>query len=66
MSAGPAAAVFNNLLYVFHQGFGDNGQLWYNTWNGSKWVGDQQVANVGMSAGPAAIWVTEGLVPLPF
>jgi hypothetical protein len=29
MSESPSAVVYNGLLYVFHQGLGGNGQLWY-------------------------------------
>ena len=29
MSAGPYAAVFNDQLYVFHQGSGQDGQLYF-------------------------------------
>jgi len=43
-------------IFMAHQGFGENGQLWYNTsFDGQAWVGDQQVPGVGMSAGPAAV-----------
>ena len=56
MSASPSAVVVNGLLYVFHQGSGDDGQLWYNTsFDGQTWVGDQQVPGTGMSEGPSAV-----------
>ena len=54
MTAGPSAVAFNDRLYVFHQGFADNGQLWYASFDGQTWAGDQQVPNVGMSESPSA------------
>ena len=55
MTAGPGARVgFSDRLYVFHQGFKDDGQLWYSYFDGQTWAGDQQVANVGMSESPSA------------
>ena len=43
-------------LYVAHQGSGQDGQLRYTSTNdGNNWVQDQQVPNVGMSAGPAVV-----------
>jgi hypothetical protein len=58
MSGSPSAAVFSSKLYVFHQGYHDNGELWYCTYDGSTWSGDQQVSNVGMSDSPSAVLVT--------
>ncbi|MCC8035581.1 MAG: hypothetical protein LIO77_06585 [Rikenellaceae bacterium] len=37
-TTNPSAAVFNNLLYVFWNGSGEDG-LWYAKFNGSKWEG---------------------------
>ena len=55
MSEGPAA-VADGQLYVFHQGSGDDSQLWYaSTADGETWSGDTQVQPVGMSASPAAV-----------
>ena len=42
------------MLYVFHQGSGNDGQLWYTSYNGSSWTGDQQVPNTRMSGSPTA------------
>src|SRR5215472_14042142 len=61
--AEPAPAVCNLLnkeikmanLYVFHQGSGDNGQLWYFSFDGTKWYDDRQVEHVGMTDSPSAI-----------
>ena len=58
MSGSPAAAVYPGsgsfMPYVFHQGPGNDGQLWYTRHDGSSWTGDQQVPNVGMSGSPTA------------
>ena len=44
------------MLYVFHQGQGNNGQLFYNVSpDGINWQGDTQVPNTGMTSGPSAI-----------
>ena len=59
MSGSPALAVYgvnlahNDTLYVFHQGSGNDGQLWCNSYTGISWTGDRQVPNVGMSGSPA-------------
>ena len=46
-------------LFVFHQGYDGpgkgNGQLWYNVFDGSRWAGDTQVPNLGMSGSPSAV-----------
>jgi hypothetical protein len=42
-------------LYVFHQGFGGNGQLWYSSFDGANWREDTRVPILGMSESPAAI-----------
>src|SRR5271168_1499338 len=36
MSESPSAVVYNGLLYVFHQGSSDNGQLWYSYYDGAN------------------------------
>jgi hypothetical protein len=46
------AVAFGDSIAVFHQGHGDNGQLWWNLFDGTEWVGDVQLENVGISAGP--------------
>jgi hypothetical protein len=58
MSESPAAAVYGGgwgagQLWVCHQGPGNDGQLWLNSYNGSSWTGDRQVPNTGMSGSPA-------------
>ncbi|HEY0783505.1 MAG TPA: hypothetical protein VGE98_13685, partial [Thermoanaerobaculia bacterium] len=42
-------------LLVFHQSAGDSGELWYNTFDGSGWRGDQQVADTSLSDSPSAV-----------
>ena len=42
-------------LYVFHQGFGGNGQLWYSSFDGANWTTDAQVPILGMSQSPSAV-----------
>ena len=42
-------------IYVFHQGRGDNGQLWYNVFDGEAWEGDRKAPNTGLTAGPSAV-----------
>ena len=54
MSAGPAAIWFNEKI-IFHQGYGNNGQLWWNLFDDTEWVGNVQLENVGISAGPSAV-----------
>jgi hypothetical protein len=55
MSEGPSVVADNGRIYCFHQGTGDNGQLWYNVLNGGTWAGDAQVPNTGMSKSPSAV-----------
>jgi len=41
MSESPAAVTFNGSVYAFHQGYDDDGTLWYVRWNGSNgWDND--------------------------
>jgi hypothetical protein len=42
-------------LYVFHQGTGGNGQLWFSRNDHMNWAGDTLVSNVSMSESPCAI-----------
>jgi hypothetical protein len=56
VSFSPSALIYNNNLYVFHQGYGNNGQLWYTyTSDGVNWVPDTQVMNVSMAGSPSAV-----------
>jgi hypothetical protein len=48
----------------FHQGFQDNGQLWFNVFDESTHMGtDTQVPNTGMSSSPCAL--STSLAPPP-
>jgi hypothetical protein len=51
----PAAIVFNNMLYCFHYGASGSGQLRYNLFDGTSWLGDQLVTTSPLSAGPGAV-----------
>ena len=42
-------------IFVAHQGLGGDGTLWYNTFDGEDWAGDQQVQDLGMSESPSAV-----------
>ena len=55
MSESPSAVVYNNLLYVFHQGQSDNGQLWYTYYDGANWSLDTPTPGVNMSSSPSAV-----------
>jgi hypothetical protein len=64
LPTSPSAVVYNQLLYVFHQGLrsggaggagGNNGELWYSVWDGTKWLPDEHIGGVGMSSSPSAI-----------
>jgi C1A family cysteine protease len=54
-SESPSGVEFNGQLYCFHQGNNENGELWYNVFNGTSWVGDTQVPNTGITANPSAV-----------
>jgi hypothetical protein len=58
MSKSSSAVVFNGLIYCFQQGSGENGQLWYNVFDGNNWSGDTQVPNTGMSESPVRSCLT--------
>jgi len=47
LSFSPAAAVFNNRIYVVHQGRGNDGRLWYSTFDGSRWTPDTPLPAAG-------------------
>jgi hypothetical protein len=56
MSGSPAAVLWAGGITVFHQGFGDNGSLWYTySPDGANWGEDTLVQNVGMTASPSAV-----------
>jgi hypothetical protein len=55
MSGSPSAVVYNGLLYVFHQGQSDNGQLWYSYYDGANWSPDTPIQGVSMSESPSAV-----------
>ena len=55
LSVYPSAVVYNNNLYVFHQGYGNNGQLWYSVFDGANWAPDTLVTTLAMSGAPSAV-----------
>jgi hypothetical protein len=55
MSGSPSAVVYNGLLYVFHQGGQDDGQLWYSSFDGITWSADTPIENVAISESPSAV-----------
>jgi hypothetical protein len=42
-------------LSVFHQGIGQNGELWYSVFDGANWFADTLVPNAGMSGSPSTV-----------
>jgi hypothetical protein len=46
MSFSPSAVVWRNMIHVFHEGYGENQQLWYSYHDGQNWHPDQQVPGV--------------------
>lgn len=62
MSNTPSAVAFDDKIYVFYQGSGGNGQLWYSALGSSLLSGSDeygipmvQVPGVSMSQSPAAV-----------
>ena len=53
MSLSPV--VYDSSIYCFHQPGSNNGQLWYDVFNGSSWAGNVQVSDVVMSSSPGAV-----------
>lgn len=49
----PGSAVFNDQLYLFYEGPGNNGQLWYSVYDGTDWTSGV-VPGVSMSQTPSA------------
>ena len=55
MSESPSAVVFNGMLYCFHHGANENGQLWYVRSNdGVNWSSDNSVVTASLSYSPSA------------
>lgn len=53
MSDSPAAVKFNDQVYCFHQGHSNNGQLWFNIYDGTQWLGDTNVSGISVFGSPA-------------
>jgi hypothetical protein len=61
-SSNPGVAVFNDHLYVFHQGNNNDGTLWYNRLDKQgNWAGDKRVPNTEMSSGPSVVLFNNSL-----
>jgi hypothetical protein len=60
MSNSPSAAVYGDDLHVFHQGSGEDGQLYYSAYRPALggWQPDTQLPNVGMSESPGTLATT--------
>jgi hypothetical protein len=58
LSDSPSAVVFKDKLYVFYQGSGDSGDLWYNSFYADKWApSDTKVPISKLSSAPSvAVW----------
>jgi hypothetical protein len=68
-SAAPALAVYNGLLYMAYKSSGDDGHIWYNYFDGRKWL-DQDIPitqhdHTKTSAGPA-LAVYNGLLYMAY
>ena len=61
LTDSPSAVVYNGLLYVFHQGGGNEGALRYLVFDGVNWSGDTVIPNVGMSGSPEAVLWAGGI-----
>jgi hypothetical protein len=55
MSGSPSAVLGAGGVSVFHQGGGDDGQLWYSYFDGTNWGEDTPVSNLGMSGSPGCV-----------
>ena len=54
-SASPSAVVYNGVLFIFHQGTNNNGQLWYTAFDGTNWGEDTYLRNLGNLEPPATL-----------
>jgi hypothetical protein len=56
LNSDPSAAVFSNQIFVFYQGVeNSNGNLWYNSFNGTTWSASIQKDQVAISASPSSV-----------
>ena len=49
MSGSPTAVVYNGVLFIFHQGGHDSGELWYTAFDGTNWGPDTYLRNLGVA-----------------
>ena len=59
LTDSPSAVVYNGLLYVFHQGGGNEER--YLVFDGTNWGGDTLIPNVDMSGSPSAVLWAGGI-----
>ena len=64
MSFSPSAVVWRNMIHVFHEGYGENQQLWYSYHDGQNWQPDQQVPGVVISVPADAEQLFGGVAPM--
>jgi hypothetical protein len=55
LSAGPSAVLYKGALYLFHQGAGETGALWFSVQTNGRWSADTRVPNTSLSASPSAV-----------
>jgi len=60
-SGSPALIVFQDTLYCIHEGHGQNGYLWYTTFDGTTWSQDQQIKTGGRKDGTVGTSGAPGL-----
>jgi len=51
ISGSPAVAAYDGRLVFVHEGYGNEGKLWYVTWDGDGWSSDVNT-QFGTSGGP--------------
>lgn len=62
MSNAPSAIVWNDKLYVFFQGGGQNETLNYMSFDGNKWSEPNRIDGVGMSGSPNAMLTKDNII----
>eukprot|EP01132_Coremiostelium_polycephalum_P002444 gene2444-3018_t len=51
----PGSVLFDSKIFVFHQGNFNHGDIWYNRFDGTNWLGDQLLCTGCISKSPAAV-----------
>jgi hypothetical protein len=56
MTDSPAAVILpNGGLWVFHQGYANNGQLWFNKFGPEGFYDDQLIDETGLTGSPSVL-----------